>query len=1084
MNVTKRNGTTEPIDINKIDRVLTWAAEGLNVSVSDVELKAHMQFCEGIKTSDIHEMLIKSAADLITEQSPDYQYMAARLAMFHLRKKAYGEFNPPMFVDHVVNMVRLGLYDKELLTAYSMEDLDILGTYLDHDRDLAMTYAAVKQWEGKYLVQDRVTKRIYESPQMAYMLIAMAFFGRYPKDERLTYVIAFYNATSNGKISLPTPIMGGMRTPTRQFSSCVLIDPGDSLDSINASASAVVKYVSQRAGIGINIGRLRALGSPIRGGEAFHTGLIPFIKHFQTAVKSCSQGAIRGGAATLNYPFWHLEVESLLVLKNNRGTEETRVRHLDYVIQLNKLAYERLIIDDQITLFSPGDVPDLYDAFLSGDADNFERLYTAYEFDKSIRKKHIRASELFTVLMQERAQTGRVYVMNIDHVNSHGAFNPELAPVSMTNLCVAPETRILTEEGYKEIASVAGTKQRVWNGHEWSEVDVVKTGTNQPLITVVTDTGQELTCTPYHKFYVQTGYNKGTGVNSLCIREVRAGELREGDKLIKLNIQPVQHGMTTLEYAYENGFFTGDGCQIDEKVQRIYLYGEKAGLPSRMRFAESAKVRYSESSNRYEIDLRGNQLCAKFFVPSSDFTLESRLEWFAGLADADGTIARNGDNQSLQITSVNKRFLMDVQLALQEMGIQSRVSAGSPEGYRAMPDGHGGSKDYWCQNSYRLLVGSSELQTLMTMGFSPSRLRIETHCPNRSSLHFSKVVGVYDNGRVDDTYCFSEPLRHMGVFNGLLTGQCVEITLPTKPMTNVAYDEGEIALCTLAAFNLGAIESLDELESLADLIVRALDALLDYQDYPVKAAELARARRALGVGVTNFAYYLAKNGVRYSDGSANNLTHRTFEAIQYYLLKASALLAKEQGFCAAFLDTNYAIGKLPIDTYKRDIDAVHTESLHLDWDELRRLIANYGLRNSTLSALMPCETSSQITNSTNGIEPPRGLVSVKQSKDGTLRQVVPQIGQVEYELLWDIPSNKGYLELVGIMQKFIDQSISANTNYDPRRFPGDKVPMKVLLQDLMYAYKMGVKTLYYHNTRDGSGDGQQDDGCASGACKL
>lgn len=747
MNVTKRDGTTEPIDINKIHRVLTWSARGLNVSVSDVELKAHMQFCEGIKTSDIHEMLIKSAADLITEQSPDYQYMAARLAMFHLRKKAYGEFNPPMFVDHVVNMVRLGLYDKEFLTAYSMEDLDVLGTYLDHDRDLAMTYAAVKQWEGKYLVQDRVTKRIYESPQMAYMLIAMAFFGRYPKDERLTYVIAFYNATSNGKISLPTPIMGGMRTPTRQFSSCVLIDPGDSLDSINASASAVVKYVSQRAGIGINIGRLRALGSPIRGGEAFHTGLIPFIKHFQTAVKSCSQGAIRGGAATLNYPFWHLEVESLLVLKNNRGTEETRVRHLDYVIQLNKLAYERLLIDDQITLFSPGDVPDLYDAFLSGDADKFERLYTAYEFDKNIRKKHIRASELFTVLMQERAQTGRVYVMNIDHVNGHGAFNPELAPVSMTNLCV-------------------------------------------------------------------------------------------------------------------------------------------------------------------------------------------------------------------------------------------------------------------------------------------------------------------------------------------------EITLPTRPMTNVATDEGEIALCTLAAFNLGAIESLNELEGLADLIVRALDALLDYQDYPVKAAELARARRSLGVGVTNYAYYLAKNGVRYSDGSANNLTHRTFEAVQYYLLKASALLAKEQGFCAAFLDTNYAIGKLPIDTYKRDVDAVHSESLHLDWDELRRLIANYGLRNSTLTALMPCETSSQITNSTNGIEPPRGLVSIKQSKDGTLRQVVPQIGEVEYELLWDIPSNKGYIELVGIMQKFIDQSISANTNYDPRRFPGDKVPMKVLLQDLMYAYKMGVKTLYYHNTRDGSGDDQQDDGCASGACKL
>lgn len=728
MQVKKRNGQLEPIQLDKIHRVLTWAGKGLNVSVSDVELKAHMQFFDGITTVAIHEMLSKSAADLISAEEPDYQHMAARLAMFHLRKKAYGQFEPPS----LHQQMQLKWYDPELLTKWEFAEIDYFDKHIDHNRDLDFTYASVKQWEGKYLVQDRVTKQVYESPQFAYMLIAMTLF------DRLDDVIDFYNATSLGKISLPTPIMGGVRTRTRQFSSCVLIENGDSLDSINATSAAIIKYISQRAGTGLNIGRMRALGSPIRGGEAFHTGLIPFIKHFQTAVKSCSQGGLRGGAATLHYPFWHLDVESLLVLKNNRGVDENRVRHLDYSVQLHKLAYERLLSDGDITLFSPSDVPGLYDAFLNGD---FTELYTKYEQDPNIRKKTIKASMLFSTIMQERAQTGRIYIQNIDHTNSHSSFN---VPISMSNLCQ-------------------------------------------------------------------------------------------------------------------------------------------------------------------------------------------------------------------------------------------------------------------------------------------------------------------------------------------------EITLPTSPLSETNQDE--IALCTLAAFNLGRLDSLDELERLSDLIVRALDALLDYQDYPVDAALPAKQRRSLGVGVINYAYYLAKNGVKYSDGSANNLTHRTFEAIQYYLLKASANLANEKGACELFHETKYAKGLLPIDHYKREVDSVHTEPLHMDWEGLRALIAMVGLRNSTVTAQMPAETSAQITNSTNGIEPPRGLVSVKQSKDGSLKQVVPDIDGVQYELLWDIPNNTGYLELVGIMQKFIDQSISANTNYDPSRFPNDKVPMQLLLKDLLYAYKMGVKTLYYHNTRDGAGD-EQDDGCASGACKL
>ncbi len=750
--VTKRDGRKEPINLDKIHKVIMWAAEGLDdVSVSQVELKSHIQFYDGIKSSDIHETIIKSAADLISEDTPDYQYLAARLAIFHLRKIAYGQFTPPHLLDHVNKLTQDGRYDTHILEDYSPEEFEELNNYIDHWRDMNLAYAAVEQMSGKYLVQDRTTKQVFESPQMLYVLVGMCLFAKYDKTTRLDYVKRFYDATSNFRISLPTPIMAGVRTPSRQFSSCVLIECDDSLDSINATTSAIVRYVSQRAGIGVNAGRIRALGSPIRNGEAQHTGCIPFYKLFQTAVKCCSQGGVRGGAATLFYPLWHLEVESLLVLKNNRGVEDNRVRHMDYGVQINKTLYTRLIKGQDITLFSPSDVPGLYDAFFANQ-DEFERLYTLYEQDKNIRKRTMSASELFSLMMQERASTGRIYIQNVDHCNTHSPFDPTVAPIRQSNLCM-------------------------------------------------------------------------------------------------------------------------------------------------------------------------------------------------------------------------------------------------------------------------------------------------------------------------------------------------EIALPTKPLNNINDENGEIALCTLSAVNLGKVENIKDIEEPAELIVRALDALLDYQDYPVIAAKNGSMnRRTLGVGVINYAYYLAKNGTKYSDEKALGLTHKTFEALQYYLLKASNKLAQEQGKCPAFNETTYSQGILPIDTYKSDLDHLCSEPLHLDWEGLRNDIKLHGLRNSTLSSLMPSETSSQIANATNGIEPPRGLVSVKASKDGILKQVVPEITKLknQYELLWQLPNNDGYLKLVAIMQKFIDQSISANTNYDPARFEGQRVPMKTLLKDLLTAYKLGIKTLYYHNTRDGANDAQSDmdDGCEGGACKL
>ncbi|EDW0204491.1 class 1a ribonucleoside-diphosphate reductase subunit alpha [Salmonella enterica] len=768
ISIIKRDGSIEPLSEEKYNRVVMWGVENIrNVSASAIAMGAAASIFDGMTTCQLHEALVKSAADLISPETPNYSNVAARLNLFKLRKDAFGQYEYPNFYNHIVSNVSRGVYDEDLLKFYTPEEIVELGVYIKPKRDEYFGYAATVQLASKYLVQNRVTGEIYEGPQQLYMLVGMCLFQNWEDGcagkTRLEMVKGFYDVTSTFKLSLPTPIMAGVRTPTRQFSSCVLIEAEDSLKGISAASSAIIDYVSRRAGIGVGFGRLRALGSEIRNGEATHTGVIPFLKHFQTAVKSCSQGGVRGGAATAFYPIWHLEVESLLVLKNNRGIEENRVRHLDYGVMINRLMYRRLVRNENVTLFSPHDVPDLYDAFFVNQ-DKFEELYLKYEADESIRKKSIQAVDLFSTLMQERASTGRVYIANVDHMNNHGAFVPEIAPVHQSNLCM-------------------------------------------------------------------------------------------------------------------------------------------------------------------------------------------------------------------------------------------------------------------------------------------------------------------------------------------------EITLPTKPLAFTDDPNGEIALCTLSAFNLGAIRTLDSLKDVAFYAVAALDSLLDYQDYPMDAAEIpAKARRSLGIGVTNFAYYLAKNGFNYSGAAGNQLVHETFEAIQYYLLDASCRLAEAKGACDWFSHTKYAQGQLPVDHYRKTLDANPETSfeLKMPWEELRGRICEHGLRNSTLTAQMPCETSSQITNSTNGIEPPRGPVSVKSSKDGIVKMVAPDFAQLkdQYEYLWDMPDNRGYLTKVAIIQKFFDQAISANTNYDPTRFPGDKVPMMKLLEDLLFAYQKGVKTLYYHNTRDGAGKREDDlasfsaadvvepeDEC-DGACKI
>ena len=733
--VLKRDGTTEELNLDKVHKMVEFACEGLaGVSASQVEIQSGLQFCDGITSADIQEILIRSASDLITEDNPNYQYVAARLLLFGLRKAVHGhpEVLPPL-LEHIKGCVDKGVYDSAIVNRYSEEEWDRINSFVDHERDYLFTYAGLRQVVDKYLVQDRSTGEHYESPQQMYIMIAATLFANYPTETRLDYVRRYYNAISTHKINIPTPIMGGVRTPIRQFASCVLVDIDDTLDSIFSSDMAIGKYVAQRAGIGINAGRIRGINSKIRGGEVQHTGVIPFLKKFEATVRCCTQNGIRGGSATVHFPIWHQEIEDIIVLKNNKGTQDNRVRKLDYSIQLSALFYQRFIEAGEITLFSPHSVPGLYDAF---GTEYFDELYVRYENDPSIPKKKIDAQELILDLLKERGETGRIYLMNIDHCNSHSSFKDK---VSMSNLCQ-------------------------------------------------------------------------------------------------------------------------------------------------------------------------------------------------------------------------------------------------------------------------------------------------------------------------------------------------EITLPTDPIDHIDDAGGEIALCILSAINVGKITQLDQLEDLCDLSVRGLEELIDYQQYPVAAAKRSTlARRSLGVGYIGLAHYIAKNKVKYNDPQAWKLVHDLSEAFQYYLLKASNQIAQEKGACEYFDHTKYSDGLLPIDTYKKDVDDIVPNVLNYDWDTLRNDIKTHGLRHSTLSAQMPSESSSIVSNATNGVEPPRDYVSIKKSKKGPLKQVVPGFPYLKsnYTLLWDMPSNEGYIKVIAVMQKFFDQGISGNWSYNPENYPDNEVPTSVMAQDWLTTYKYGWKTSYYQNTYDAKKDAEE-----------
>lgn len=1179
MYVTKRDGTTQELDLNKIHAVLTWACEGYKdesltpikgVSISEIEMHSQIHFYEGMKTSEIHEFLIKAAAELISTDYPNYDQVAARLVWFSVRKAAFASNIPPHLSKVVNDNIKRGFYTKDITDLYNEAEIDELNSIIEHKRDDLFKFAGAEQMRKKYLVQNRRTKKLFESFQFPYILVAALLFAKYPKNTRMKYVKLYYDYISQHYISLPTPIMAGLRTKRKQFSSCTLIESGDSLKSINAVAAAIVEYASNKAGIGVNMGAIRAEGQEVRNGDAVTTGIIPFAKYFNGALKSCSQGAIRGASGTFNYPIWHLEFDALIELKNNKGTEETRLRTVDYCVHLNKLFYERLIQKGKITFFSPNQVPDLYQAFYSNEYDTFVRLYEAYEKDETVSKKSSPAVEVFTKLMQERFETGRIYILHADHVNHHGSF---YEAIKMTNLCLTGDTRIVTSLGLKtlqdlydsqseftvssDVRAIEGEEQLLQYGNKTSQrlsnktaqfgtsafksSKVFMTNPNAKIFEVKTASGYSIKGTSDHKVMTSEGWKTIGELNIEDNLYVQSDEGLFNKQFAFEKFEYVSSNNKWNNYYSENpfnqplfadaelgefvGWLVADGF-IDQNKDWTYLVFGSNDYHLIPKFETYVKkllpnvnITYNEFENSKQMIIQDKRLglwlqsigltknkSHEKTVPS--FIWESDKATVAGflrgLFSADGTVCHSGGNSTtVVLNSTSFKLLEEVNILLNNFGIRSSTYQRRENGFTLLPNSKREMELYSTKALFGLHIGKSnrvvyQEQIGFLLTYKNDKIKsIEDH------NSFKKRSGAYSE-RFQDRVISVEAAGFAPVFditvdeshsfiaNGIVVHNCTEITLPTTPITTVgdtAYDheDGLIALCTLSAVNWGKFTPFHMLDTessqfskqvklmrdVCHMAVRGLDALLDYQDYPVAEAKRHSMKyRPLGIGIIGFAHWLAKGKLRWGESKTLVSVENMMEKMAYFLTEGSIQLAKEFG--AIKTKTKYHDGIMPIDT------ATIAANPLMDWDILRSLARKYGIRNATLMALMPSETSSQLANETNGIEPPRELLTIKGSKEGVLPQLVPGYARLSmaYQTLWEIDT-KDYLRTIAVLQMYIDQAISVNTSYDSRK---GEITMSRLIEDLIYAYRLGHKTLYYSNTNDGNGSEEED--CEGGACKI
>lgn len=1068
--VRKKDGSPVWFDPDRLNKWAEWAA-GLGVEWSSIVLDATRKCYDGCTTTDLHNAMI---AACVERETTPYLKMANRLYIGAMYKEIYGDWRKiPTVHEMYVKMTSLGLWEK---MDYSVEELYLAETFIRHDRDLNATLTETKQCIDKYAISDRVAGKVYETPQFVYMRMALGNMKAMPKDRRMEDVKHLYNFLSTKKINPPSPFSLNLGTPKRQYASCCVITTLDSAPSLAIADYIAYIMTCASAGIGSHI-KTRSFGDKVRGGAIKHQGKLPYYRVQQAAVTANLQ-ASRGGANTMHFNVLDPEFFDLVRLKNVQTLPEKRVKDIDYSMGYNSEFARRVARNKKWMLVSYGDAPGLWDAFYSGDIEKFKEVYAIVEKDPSIPKKFVSARQMALEFLTNAVETGRLYEHNVEEMNRH---TPFMDTIHSSNLCVAPETQVFTSTGYKSIKDIAGTRVEVWNGYEYSAVDIVKTGTNQKLVRVVTDSGFELSCTPYHKFYVKNSY-KDESI------EVRACDLKPGDKLIKLNT-PVVQGTLELEQAYANGFYTGDGCYAEGRA-RVYLYGEKRNL---LKYFENIQG-LTEQEDRTYFYVAG--LKDKFFVPTADYSVRSRLDWLAGLLDADGCLTNNAGAQAIQITSVNPTFIRQLQRLLQTLGVQSKIKLAKESGMQSMPDGKGGSKEYLCQTAEWLMFGEAGLQQLLALGLKTNRLNPCVRSPQREASQFIKVVNVLDEGRYDDTYCFNEPLRHMGVFNGLLTGQCQEIGLPSKgyaTMTDLVQEgvnvegKGEIGLCSLAAIAAGLVTE-EEYELVAYYAALMIDNVIDIMEYPfpnLKAT--AQARRSIGVGITNLAYDMAKRGLKYSSVEGKRHIARLSELHSYSLHKAAVRLAKERGICAWAHKTKYAEGWLPIDTANRT--ALDKIGYHLeqDWESLREEVeALKGLRFSVLEAHMPCESSSVAGGHTNGLYPIRDYKVIKTSGTNKNLFIAPELDTLKdsYEMAWDVPTID-MIDVYAVCQCFTGQAISADLYI--KYGPGErKLSAKKLLEEWLYRVKAGMKTRYYINSATGIEEEKtkEEEGPACDSCSL
>ena len=1074
--VVKRNGEVVEFDPNKLNKWAEWASES-KVSWSEIVMSATKKLSDMCSTKDIHKALIDTCLEKATYQHAD---VAARLLVGEIYKEVFGDFvEPPSLFEFYTKMVES---EKWIDMGYVEEELEEIDSFVIHNKDFGYQYSSLRQMCDKYMLKNKHTGQLFESPQFMYVGIALAAMQNQPQERRVEDVIKLYTYLSDLKINVPTPTLSGMRTKFKGYASCCLFTTHDTAESIEVGSHIAYMMTCASAGIGGYM-HTRSVKDPVRGGDIVHYGKLPYLRYYESAVKSTKQ-AVRGGSATMHINILDPEIEDLIRLKHPTTPTQKQIRGLDYSNSMNKLFIQKVAKNEQWMLISPYYAQDLYDKFYSSDYEGFVELYDKYDKSDIKEKKYVNARELAIDIQKNWRESGRTYKTFIDEINRHTPFKD---PIYSSNLCVAPETMVLTDKGYIPIAELEDQEVDVWNGEEFSKTTVRKTGENQKLVKVVTSSGQELECTPYHKFYVFNGYGKN-------YIEKRAHELKQGDKLCKFDL-PVLQGEKDLHKAYQNGFYSGDGCCVKGK-SRIYLYDKKKDL-ERL-FCLENKVDQPDQNRIYGYE---SGLKDKFFVPSSDYSVQSRLDWLAGWLDADGSVYRNGTNEQLIGSSVEFNFLKEVQMMLQTLGVDSKINLCAEEGVRKLPknDGSGEFGDFYCQTAYRLLINSTDSYKLLTMGLNLHRLNIKTRLPQRSAKQFIKIVDVIDEGRSDDTYCFTEPKRHMGMFNGLLTGQCQEITLPTKGFKSIVVlygtdgDAGEVALCFIGAIVAGRVTP-EEYEDVAYYTTLLIDNTIDLMEYPFPQMEVtAKARRSIGVGIVNLANYLASNNVGYTSKKGKRLIHELAEMHSYYMHKASLRLAKEKGNAEWIGKTKYPEGWLPVDTYNKNVDDVVDSSLVFDWEQLRQdIIEQGGLRNSVLEAHMPGESSSLASNTTNGLYPIRSELIIKSSDINKIPVFVPDydnlITRYSYEKCWDVQF-KDLVNVYAIVQKFCGQAISADFYFDTSKYTDGKIGTKEDLTNLLYMCKMGLKTHYYCNTKSKSDDEvdqitSQESGCASGGCSL